>query len=241
MPTAHQHFDPIAHLADDGREHALAEHLEKVGALAGEFASKWQAGAFGQAAGVLHDLGKYAFDFQSYIRAANRSTAERRDAGIEGEETSSSPRRGQVDHSSAGALKARELYGPLGELLAFVIAGHHAGLANRPDLSNRLERKKGRLEDALAGGPPEGLFSRQPIVAPFTTKPTNAEASELIKRRLELWTRMLFSALCDADFLDTEEFFDRGLAQVRESRRLSIDALLARLAAHVDEKQATAP
>lgn len=242
MTTDSRNLDPIAHLADDGREHALSEHLERVGGLARQFASKWQAGAFGQAAGVLHDLGKYACDFQSYIRAANRSAVERRDAGIEQDETSRNPRRGQVDHSSAGALKARELYGPLGELLAFVIAGHHAGLANRPDLHNRLERKKDRLGDTLAGGPPAALLSMQPLVAPFSTTPTNAEEAERIKRRLEFWIRMLFSALCDADFLDTEEFFDSGRAQVRaEPRNVSIEALLAKLSAHVDAKQAAAP
>ena len=232
----------IAHLTEDGREHLLRDHLERVGALARGFASKWGAGPFGEVAGTLHDLGKYAADFQDYIRSASRSAEDRRDAHIEDEPGVDEPRRGRVDHSSAGALKARELYGPLGELLAFVIAGHHAGLANRPGLRSRMERKRQRLEDALEGRPPADLVSKRELKAPFDTESINAADGERIARRFELWIRMLFSALCDADFLDTEEFFDRYQARLREEvKRQSLETLLARLAAHMDEKEAKAP
>lgn len=242
LPTAGRLPHPIAHLADDGREHLLRDHLECVGELAREFASKWNAGSYGEIAGLLHDLGKYAPDFQAYIRASSRSTEERRDAHIEAEETASEPRRGRVDHSSAGALKARELYGPLGEMLAFVIAGHHAGLANHSNLRGRMERKKHRLGDALTGEPPSEILGKRGLASPFETKPVNAEEGDRIKRRFELWIRMLFSALCDADFLDTEEFFDRSKSQVRsDAKALSIETLLVRLRAHVDAKQASAP
>lgn len=228
----------IAHLAEDGREHSLQEHLEGVGRLAGEFAAKWGAGAFGEVAGLLHDLGKYAADFQAYIRSSARDLGERRDAHIEADEDVSEPRRGRVDHSSAGALKARELYGPLGELLAFVIAGHHAGLANREALGGRLERKQGRLPDALAGEPPTHVVQKRSISTPFETTPKTAAEADVIKRRLELWTRMLFSALCDADFLDTEAFFDPTQSVARgEARRHSLHQLLARLLAYVEQKE----
>ncbi len=234
---------PIAHLAEDGREHLLRDHLERVGTLARTFASKWGAGLFGEVAGTLHDLGKYAPDFQDYIRAESRSTEDRRDAHIEEEPGIDQPRRGRVDHSSAGALRARELYGPLGELLAFVIAGHHAGLANHPALRSRMERKRQRLEEALQGRPPADLISRRGLEAPFDTKPLTAADSKAMARRFDLWIRMLFSALCDADFLDTEEFFDRGhAARLRkEAKRQSLGTLLARLSAHMDAKEAKAP
>lgn len=232
----------IAHRAEDGREHLLEDHLKTVGALARGFASKWDAGPFGEVAGTLHDLGKYATDFQDYIRATSRSAEDRRDAHIEDGGGYGEPRRGRVDHSSAGALKARELYGPLGEVLAFVIAGHHAGLANRSNLSNRMERKRQRLEAALGGGPPAVLLSRRELDAPFDSKPLNAADGERIARRFELWIRMLFSALCDADFLDTEEFFDQGQARLREEvKQQSLETLLARLRSHMDAKEAKAP
>jgi len=79
----------IAHLAEDGREHSLQAHLESVSHLAGEFGAKWGAGSFGEVAGLLHDLGKYASDFQAYIREVVVTTtgtsqfcAARREGGL---------------------------------------------------------------------------------------------------------------------------------------------------------------
>jgi CRISPR-associated endonuclease/helicase Cas3 len=232
----------LAHLDEDGREHALEDHLEKVGVIARNFSAKWGAGDFGEAAGVLHDLGKYAADFQSYIRAGSKKPEERRDAHIEEDDEAASSRRGRVDHSSAGALKARDLYGPLGEMLAFVIAGHHAGLADREALQCRMERKVARLPAALLGEPPAEIVKQRSLFPPFSMVPKNALEAEAIKRRIELWIRMLFSALCDADFLDTEGFFDFDSTAVRtEARGSGLTPLLARLAAYTDAKEQGAP
>ncbi len=37
---------------------------------------------------------------------------------------------GKIDHSSAGALHAVNKNGQVGRILAYLIAGHHAGLPN---------------------------------------------------------------------------------------------------------------
>jgi CRISPR-associated endonuclease/helicase Cas3 len=229
----------IAHLAEDGREHLLEDHLRRVGQLASEFASPWGATDHARVAGELHDLGKYAADFQAYIRNAQRSDVDRRAAHIEIEPDESNPHR-RVDHSTAGAIHARAEMGAAGSLIAFVIAGHHCGLSNRTDLTTRLDKpeKEERLAEALKAGPPVGLLSPTDLPAPFSTKPTGSADRERIFRRLELWTRMLFSALCDADFLDTEEFFDRTRVTRRElARASSLDDLLARLTRYVDTKE----
>jgi CRISPR-associated endonuclease/helicase Cas3 len=235
--------DPaIAHLAEDGREHSLVEHLRSVGGRASEFASRWGATEHARLAGELHDLGKYAADFQAYIRSAQRTEVERRAAHIEDVDDASPQRR--VDHSTAGALQAIDAAGPAGQLLAFVIAGHHSGLANRMALKARLAKpeKKQRLVDASLGSPPPDLLAPRVLDVPFPTKSTSAADAERIGRRLELWTRMLFSALCDADFLDTEEFFDRTQSSHRErARAWTLDELLARLTSHVDAKERSAP
>jgi CRISPR-associated endonuclease/helicase Cas3 len=107
----------IAHLAEDGREHSLEEHLRSVGQLASEFASPWGATAYAKLAGELHDLGKYAADFQAYIRSGQRSEVDRRSAHIEDPDDLGPKRR--VDHSTAGALQASGAAGPVGALLAF--------------------------------------------------------------------------------------------------------------------------
>lgn len=121
--------EPIAHLSTDGTPHLLADHLRDVGSLAEAFASRFGAGAWARVAGLWHDLGKYSLKFQKRIREEN---------GFEAHIEDPDPDSSLKDHSSAGAIHARERLGALGMPLAFVIAGHHAGLADRADLDGRL-------------------------------------------------------------------------------------------------------
>lgn len=239
-PTTLSAVGAVAHLSADGREHDLDEHLREVGALAARFAAKWGARDLGHAAGVLHDLGKYAGDFQDYIRAANRSITERTNAHVEDQGASDTRKR--VNHSAAGALHAQTLDPIAGGILAHVIAGHHAGLADRAKLHDTLARFAQRLDDARRGGAPEALFAPRPLSLPFASRPDASTDPARLVRRFELLTRMIFSALCDADFLDTESFFDVTLTREREAaRRVSIAELGARLNAFVDAKEAAAP
>src|SRR5262249_52381767 len=149
-------------------------------------------------------------------------------------ESDSTP--GRVDHSSAGALDALEQFGAgLGLPLAFVIAGHHAGLADRVDLDTRLAGKRDRLDAARAH--PECVFpyASRPEPPPFLRQPTEIGRDEL-KRRYEFWVRMLFSCLVDADFLDTERHFDEGRADTRGCRA-DIPELKMRLDRYMVGKQ----
>ncbi|HVY48282.1 MAG TPA: CRISPR-associated endonuclease Cas3'' [Minicystis sp.] len=209
----------LAHAMPTGERHALIDHLEAVGGLAARFADAFGAASFARVAGLWHDLGKYAADFQRMIRAAN------------GFEAHLEQQQGKIDHSSAGAVHAATCApGAGGQVLAFVIAGHHAGLANRAPLAERLLKKRERLAEALHGGAPRALLDEPvPREVPFPVSPRDARS----KRRLEMWIRMLFSALCDADFLDTEAFFQPDKARARE-----LDAGIAELGdalgAHLD-------
>jgi CRISPR-associated endonuclease/helicase Cas3 len=58
--------------------------------------------------------------------------------------------------------------------------------------------------------------------------------------RLEFWTRMLFSALCDADFLDTERFYDESKSALRQPGP-TLEVLAQRLTTYLDEKERQAP
>ncbi|EQD62448.1 DEAD/DEAH box helicase:HD domain protein, partial [mine drainage metagenome] len=123
-------YEPIAHAAQypDGAwrdPHDLAEHLREVGALAASFAQHYGAG-WARLAGRWHDLGKYRPRFQHYIRQVSGFEA---DAHIKGEVG------GKAPHSTAGAMLAKEHFkqagfGNAGRVLAYLIAGHHAGLAD---------------------------------------------------------------------------------------------------------------
>ena len=54
----------LAHIADDGREQTIAEHLRGTAELAAGFAAAFGAKADGYFAGLLHDIGKYTVGFQ---------------------------------------------------------------------------------------------------------------------------------------------------------------------------------
>lgn len=173
--------------------HRLEDHLKGTAELAARFAAKFGCEEWGYLAGLWHDLGKYSREFQRYIRAVADP-----DAHIEG-------MRGRVDHSTAGGIYGVSRFGKMGRVFAYIVAGHHAGLpdwqgelAGRKSLVQRLE-KKALLEDALAGDIPSDILDRSlPVERPKA-------ASEL---SLSVWVRVLFSCVVDADFLDTEEFFD---------------------------------
>ncbi len=194
---------PLAHSSNDqGKVHDLAQHLHETAELAAVFASRFDSAGFALCAGLWHDLGKNALDFQSQLlRSA--------DAHIEGGSS------GRVDHSSAGAIHALEVLKPgLGLPLAFIIAGHHAGLLDKvPNLDNRLA-KKDRLQAALAN-PSKVVPAAPPLGPPSFLQAYSGVSSDELKRRYEFWVRMLFSCLVDADFLDTERHFNERQFQLR--------------------------
>jgi CRISPR-associated endonuclease/helicase Cas3 len=194
-----------------------------VGEGAARFAGAFGAAEHARVAGVWHDLGKYAATFQKMIREANGFAAH-----IEVEPG------GRRDHSTAGAVLASAL-GAAGGPIAFAIAGHHTGLSNRLDLVDRLRRWKDLLDHAKRGGAPAALLAMPALAVPQHLRGSTDDD----KRLQEMWTRMLFSALCDADFLDTEAFYDAGKAALRGGAP-AIARLSARLAEHLDGLQARA-
>ena len=108
----------------------LGRHLDEVGARAGEFAAIFGWKTAGTALGRLHDIGKASAEYQAYISTL-------REDGRKG-----------PDHSTAGAREAEKAYGMvLGRLLAYAIAGHHAGLADHGELARRLDPDETTISD----------------------------------------------------------------------------------------------
>ena len=206
--------------------HHLEDHLRAVGDLAGEFASSFGHADWGRLAGLWHDLGKYSRAFQNYIAHGSGFDPE---AHIEGG-------KGRVNHSSAGALHAVEQLGGKGRLLAYLIAGHHAGLPDwhsdeypLSSLSHRIEDQQHLRAISDVTIPPDVLH---PAIIP-ATKPPGGESG------LALWLRMLFSSLVDGDFLDTEKFMDDEKGRSRGSSS-TVRELLNKLDMHMAQLMAEA-
>ncbi len=220
----------LAHIGASGETHALEEHLRSVAALAREFAGRFGGGEQAEVAGRWHDVGKYANDFQEYLRGVAGPQAH-----VETGDHAGSGKR--VDHSSAGALHAESH--EHGLAIVFAIAGHHAGLADRRKLRERLAGKRSRLAVAVADGASRELLGCG-VPAPPSRFVPSAQGDADGFRSFELYTRMLFSALCDADFLDTEAFFDPTRSAIRGGG-VPLAELAARLGARIDAIGAAAP
>ncbi|MDD3409943.1 MAG: CRISPR-associated endonuclease Cas3'' [Eubacteriales bacterium] len=204
----------IAHSTEDGREQSLAEHLQAVARLSGEFADAFGMRDYGEWIGKLHDLGK----------AAPKSQRRMRGIG------------GPVDHSTFGAQIAwGKIEGPppmrLDTLLAYAVAGHHAGLPDGgtsadldgPTLQARMRKVCAPECAAFARDFPHAPPASPIAVRPFDAKPGFTMA---------FLVRMLFSCLVDADYLDTETFMSGGAVHRAETPPLQtlLEPLERRLA-----------
>ena len=196
-----------AHVREDGKTQTVEEHLRGTAELCGFFADAFQSREQGTLIGDAHDIGKFSAAFQQRL-------------------FDKAPR---VDHSTAGAyecFKRRQPYA------AFCIAGHHSGLpdggsrtdlADQPTLFGRMKRAEKRML-------PDYSDWTKEIVLPDATVRKDLTGGLLGE---DFYTRMLFSCLTDADFLDTERFMTEGKAE-RDAGE-TVPALAGKLDAFVEK------
>lgn len=200
----------------------LSNHLAQVAMLASAHGDKFGAGRAAGLAGLLHDLGKYTSGFQRRLNGSSE----------------------RVDHSAAGAQEVMRLAmggidKGMAELIAYAIAGHHAGLPDREgDTGSLTERCKKPLEALDATWREEirpdaaGLL---PVGFRFHSD------KQRIPFQLSLLGRMIFSCLVDADFRDTEAFYaataDREINREWPSLPTSIERSVAAFDAYMATKR----
>lgn len=218
----------IAHIdGATGKTQPLSEHLNNVARLAGQFADEFGNSDWASLSGFWHDIGKFLLAFFNYIMGKEKRT---------------------VNHSTAGAVLAFEKFGmerPEAKILPYIIAGHHAGLPDWDpddgggDLLNRLYKNPQQHiidEDEITSikqNPEANEFLNKPLPK---TIPMNKTAR--IKESylyIQLWVRMLYSCLVDADYLDTEEFMEPSKAIMR-GNYASLSELKARLDSFMQKK-----
>ncbi len=189
----------LAHISEDGeRTQTLDEHCKGVAELAAEFASAFDAKSWGYCAGIMHDIGKGSKEFQEKLihRGSQR-----------------------VDHSSAGA---KELLGKKGYyLLAYCVAGHHAGL---PDMGTDADTS---ASSTLSGRKKKPIPDYHEYAEKIDIPSLEPPKVRLIGKggfSVSFFIRMIYSCLVDADFLDTEDFMRNGKTD-RQPKKLDSEML----------------
>ena len=193
---AHSAQDELGNLLPYEHWQTLQSHSVNVGEMAAEFARVFGAQEIACQTGKLHDLGKYSEAFNHRLHGGP-----------------------SVDHATAGAKIAVERWGGvIGKLMAFCIAGHHAGLANGSGEGNNRHTLKDRLALQFGADIPalDNLW-QQEIKLPETLSapPLKADAHHPFFS-YAFFTRMLYSCLVDADYLDTEAFYSNLENKVAE-------------------------
>jgi CRISPR-associated endonuclease/helicase Cas3 len=184
----------IAHTRNaQGRQHNLEQHLRQVAEEAARFAATFGGETLAHYLGLWHDLGKFNPAFQQYLLDCEAGRAKRGDG---------------PDHKAAGCLLAR-LHG---DPLVFPIQGHHGGLHETGDVLSWLTKHATDPATAALATARRQIADLEPeqrLIFPDTIR-RNPWASEL-------FIRFLFSALVDADYLDTEAHFNPTKGRARRS------------------------
>lgn len=241
--------DLIAHIRKDGKEQSLRTHLTEASQLAEGFAAKIGLPEIGRVLGLLHDFGKASQEYQNYLRTQE---------GLinPDEDNYSTAKRGEVDHSTAGAqliykkLESRGTEGKiLAQFLALAIASHHSGLIDclKPDGFNEFKRRmeksyddtnfkeardklpdiEKQLDEILAQQIEKKFYH---IVFESMKEASDSKDTRWFKRGL--MARFLLSCLLEADRLNTADFEHPGNEVIRNyGKYVPWETLIERLEA----------
>ena len=198
-----------------GPRHTLQDHLAGVRRLAEGFAQPLGLAELADRCGMLHDLGKYGDLFQRRLQ---------------GLETG-------IDHWSAGAVAA--LTSPAAVPCALAIQGHHLGLQSgaKSALVEMCKLKAFPANLRLSSDDIDELLARARADGFSTDQPLPAQIGDPLMSDRMGFTRMLFSCLVDADFVDTEAHFAQQPGTAKTFREigpgLEIDRAIEALDRHM--------
>lgn len=179
---------------DKTKWESLIDHLKNVSDKTSEFCDIFGFPELGKNVGFLHDIGKYQKSFQDKINGKSV----------------------QVEHSICGAKESFNIFTKPYDILnrqiiAYAIAGHHSGLPDcgtEADIDQNhtlLARLKRKVEDYSAYKQGFAINDIPDWAKDFYYSDVNDKPFAF-----SILTRMLYSALVDADSLETERFYNNG-------------------------------
>ena len=175
--------DYIAHTREiDDEEQLLIDHLNNTAERASIHAASWGSGEFARLCGLVHDVGKYSKAFQTRIRGGKNF----------------------VDHATAGGQLLHNEYNQykIGRLMAYCVMGHHGGLPDGGAQNQKIDSDS-TLISRLNRHIPDYSAYKSEIALPRLEKFAHKWADGF---DMAFFVRMIFSAIVDADWLDTEKF-----------------------------------
>lgn len=172
------------------------EHTDGVANLASRFSDVFGMSSWGRALGELHDLGKESNAFQQHIKKESGYSPDIRVVG-------------DTQHAYVGGIVARRIYGKSSDIfLVNQIASHHTGLHDTDELDRILQKE---IPSEVDTNVEKVILDRPPF--------------KLVANDFHHLSRMLYSCLVDADYLDTESFMDKQSSQLRVNK-MSLQSLL---------------
>ncbi len=166
-----------------------AEHTEGVANLASLFAGAFGMASWGKVLGLLHDKGKESDAFQQHIKKVSGYEP---DCVVMGD----------THHAYVGGIIASRIYGKSADnLFVNQIVSHHTGLHDYDEMEGILKKEMPTEIDTHV----QKADLNKP---PFILKPND----------FHHLTRMLFSCLVDADYLDTERFMNKESYRLRQEK-----------------------
>ncbi|WDZ92795.1 CRISPR-associated helicase Cas3' [Nocardiopsis sp. HUAS JQ3] len=169
-----------------GKRHSLEDHLWGTAHRAGSAGHAFGAAELSRHLGLLHDVGKGCCEWQNGLVRAEKTGG-----------------RVGTPHKHAGAWLADQQQLAI---FAGVVFGHHGGLHSLSSLKDELRAAKGRhrlqVEEAI-----DKVSRTVPEIMSGPGLPAWIEEADdaLV---VDALVRMVFSAVVDADYLDTAEHFD---------------------------------
>lgn len=202
----------IAHSENQyGNEQSMKQHSIGVADMMKSFALSDKFADIYTYCGLIHDIGKYSDGFQKYIRIGGK----------------------KEPHAKWGAYLAKN------EKLiniAFSVLGHHAGLCNRDAMFEILDSCK-KEEDKWLGI--QNSLKEDCVLIPSCDNTPFYEIEGNTNK--ELFIRLLYSSLVDADSLDTERHFQKKLYDSRPKQILDVDSLITALNSKLSLFSLTSP